>query len=144
MDVENGQAWHQRASFNCYHCQTNITSVEAASIHMTTHHSENLNPETNGCILCPKELPSLTALVIHLWRHFQKALSIPSTQKWLETQIWKCKTCREDLQGLKAYWEHLEFEHGVTGKKAIISIVHTHFLFWLLPTLQSFFLKGGE
>ena len=63
VDVENGQAWHQRASFNCYHCQTNITSVESASIHMTTQHSANLNPETNGCILCPKELPSLTALV---------------------------------------------------------------------------------
>ena len=63
VDIENGQAWHQRASFNCYHCQTNITSVEAASIHMTTQHSENLNPDTNVCILCPKELPSLTALV---------------------------------------------------------------------------------
>ena len=51
--------------------------------------------------------------VVHLWRHFQKALSIPSTQKWLETQFWKCKSCPEELQGLKAFWEHLEVEHGI-------------------------------
>ena len=25
VDVENGQAWHQRATFTCYQCQTNVS-----------------------------------------------------------------------------------------------------------------------
>ena len=112
VDVENGQAWHQRASFTCYQCQTSVTSVESVSQHMSSFHASK--PEQASCILCPKELPNMTALTIHLWRHFQRALSIPNTQKWLETQFWQCRTCHQDVQGLKAFWDHYELEHGIT------------------------------
>ena len=104
VDIENGQTWHQRANFSCYICQTNIISVQASSQHMRDVH-EKL--QTN-CILCPKQFQDLSALTIHLWRHFQK---LPNTQKWLENQFWKCKICNQDLQGLKQFWDHHEQIH---------------------------------
>ena len=104
VDVEKGQAWHQRASFTCYQCQSQVTSVVNAVFHMSTFHP-NTDISKHQCILCPRLLPSVSALMIHLWRHFQKALSVPSVQKWIETQFWKCKTCHQDVQGLKAFWD---------------------------------------
>ena len=113
VDVEKGQAWHQRASFTCYQCQSQVTSVVNAVFHMSTFHP-NTDISKHQCILCPRLLPSVSALMIHLWRHFQKALSVPSVQKWIETQFWKCKTCHQDVQGLKAFWDHMELDHNIT------------------------------
>ena len=108
VDTQNGQAWHQRASFACYRCQENMTGVSTASKHMESQHDRPL-----GCILCPKILGTAQAYLIHLWRHFQKALHCPNTTKWLDEQFWKCKKCDLDIEGLNGFWKHELDHHGV-------------------------------
>ena len=108
VDVENGQAWHQRATFTCYQCQTQVSSVENAAYHMTTFHPEH---SPFHCILCPKQMPDMSSLMVHLWRHLQKAGKKANSQNWLELQFWRCRTCQQDIKGLKNFWHHQEQDH---------------------------------
>ena len=93
VDSENGKAWHQRAAFTCFQCSTNITSVDAAIQHMAEAHPQD---KSYSCLLCPKKgLPSSGAILIHLWRHFLKAMAKASEKGWVD---WQCKNCNETLR----------------------------------------------
>ena len=85
-----------------------MTSVENASYHMTTFHPDH---SPFHCILCPKQMPDMSCLMVHLWRHLQKAGKKANSQNWLELQFWRCRTCQQDIKGLKNFWHHQEQDH---------------------------------
>ena len=85
-----------------------VTSVENASYHMTTFHPDH---SPFHCILCPKQMPDMSCLMVHLWRHLQKAGKKANSQNWLELQFWRCRTCQQDIKGLKNFWHHQEQDH---------------------------------
>jgi hypothetical protein len=123
LDEETGQPWHASATFSCYQCHATVESVENSIYHMTTFHpdsvaklaSENQNQNQHttlcACILCPKLLAKMDHLMIHLWRHLKKTAKETTKKSWVESQYWKCKTCQQEYQGLKAFCDHLNEVH---------------------------------
>ena len=86
------------------------------------------------CILCPKQMPDMSSLMVHLWRHLQKAGKKSNSQNWLELQFWRCRTCQQDFKGLKNFWHHQEQDHKyeqlgmISHKKSLITnFGHKHY-----------------